>query len=706
MTLNISFSLPFTDPVLVFFLALIIILFAPIFLKKLKIPSIVGLIIAGVLIGPHGFNLLLRDSSIILFGTVGLLYIMFLAALELDMEEFKKNKYRSLTFGMLVFSIPIITGVFVCYYFLKMDFYVAVFVSNIFSTYTLVAYPIISRLGIAKNEAVMIAVGGVIIADTSVLLLMTVIKETISGMMDTAFALQLTLSIIVFAFIVLWLFPIIGRWFFRKIISDSTSQFIFILAMIFLAAFLSQLAGIEPIIGAFLAGLSLNRLIPHTSPLMNRIEFVGNALFIPFFLISVGMLVDPRVLFKGTEALKVAGAFVLVTLTTKWVAAYITQKLYNYSITQRKLLFGLSTAKAAATIAIVMVGFNVGIVDENILNGTILLILVTCLVSTFVVDSAGRKLALEETQVKPGVSQSRERILVPLANPNTIEQLIDFSVMIKRPNSEEPIYPLIVVKDDTEAKEKIISGKKLLEKAAKHASATESKTHVITRIDLNAASGILRAAKEFMITDVVIGWHGKAKTTDRIFGTTLDDLLRNSEQMILVTKILHPLNTVKRVVAAVPPNAEKEVGFKRWLRKVKRLSKQTGAPLLFLCTKESQKFIEPVISELKPKMKADFQLFSQWKKLEALSQKITPDDLLIVISARQGSISYHPHLDHVPRQLGKIFNNISFVIIYPQPIALDISDSILQFQDFSAPIPENIRKIGKLNFIKKFLRKT
>lgn len=704
MFLNISFSLPFTDPVLVFFLALIIILFAPIFLKKIKIPSIVGLIIAGVLIGPHGFNLLLRDSSIILFGTVGLLYIMFLAALELDIEEFKKNKYRSLTFGMLVFSIPIIVGVIVCYYFLKMNFYVAIFVSNIFATYTLVAYPIISRLGIAKNEAVMVAVGGVIIADTSVLLLMTVIKEMISGMMDTAFALELGISIIVFAIIVLWLFPIIGRWFFRKVISDSTSQFIFILAMIFLAAFLSQLAGIEPIIGAFLAGLSLNRLIPHTSPLMNRIEFVGNALFIPFFLISVGMLVDPKVLFKGTEALKVAATFVVVTLITKWIAAYITQKMYNYSITQRKLLFGLSTAKAAATIAIIMVGFNAGIVDENILNGAILLILITCLVSTFIVDSAGRKLALEETQVKHGISQGQERILVPVSNPNTIEQLIDFSVMIKRPNSEEPIYPLAIVKDDTEAKEKIIFSKKLLEQAAKYASATESKTHIITRIDLNTASGILRAAKEFMITDIVIGWHGKTKTTDRIFGTTLDDLLRNSEQMILVTRILHPLNTASRVVVAVPPNAEKEIGFKRWVRKVKRLSKQTGAPITFLCSKASEEFIKPIITELKPRMKADFQYFTNWKKPENLLQKITPDDLLVVISARQGSVSYHSYLDNVPRQLGKIFNNISFVIIYPQPIALDIADSILQFQDFSAPIPEKIGKFG--NLIKKFLGKT
>lgn len=702
-----SFSLPFTDPVLVFFLALIIILFAPILLRKIKVPSIIGLIIAGVLVGPHGFNLLLRDSSIILFGTVGLLYIMFLAALELDMEEFKKNRVRSFLFGSLIFAIPFFIGILVCYYFLEMNLLSSVFVANMFSTYTLVAYPIVSRLGITKNEAVMVAVGGVIVADTAVLLLMAVILTTSDGSIDLEFIIRFFLSVTIFAFIVLYLFPIIGRWFFRNIIGDSISQFIFVLAMVFASAFLSQLAGVEPIIGAFLAGLSLNRLIPRTSPLMNRIEFVGNSLFIPFFLISVGMMVNLKIIFKGQEALVVAATFVIVTLITKWVAAFITQKIFGYTPTQRKLLFGLSAAKAAATIAIILIGYNAGIVNENVLNGTILLILVTCLVSSFITESAGRKLAIEETGLKPKISEPPERILVPISNPENIEQLIDFSVMIRRPNSEEPIFPLAVVKDDAEAKEKITLSNKMLEKAVIHASATDSKTQVITRVDLNTASGILRAAKELLITDIVLGWHGKTKATDRIFGTTLDDILRNSEQMVLVTRIIHPLNTLKRVVVAVPPNAEKEISFKRWVRKVKRLSKQTGSSLLFLCTRESEVVIRPLVEELKPRMKSEFQLFTNWKKLEGLSKRITPDDLLVIISARQGSVSYHSYLDKVPRQLGKFFTNFSFIIIYPQQVALEISDSLLQFREFTnAPISQNIERLGRLGkFLQRIFKK-
>ena len=707
MLLFFDFSLPFTDPVLVFFIALLIILFAPILLRKIKIPSIVGLIIAGVLIGPHGFNLLLRDSSIVLFGTIGLLYIMFLAALELDMEEFRKKLHRSIIFGGLIFCIPIITGIPVCYYFLDMNLMTSVFVANIFSTFTLVSYPIVSRLGITKNEVVVLAVGGVIIADTSVLLLMSTLLAVSDGTINSIFALRFIISISLFAFIVLWLFPKIGRLFFRYVISDSTSQYIFVLAMVFASAFLSRLAGVEPIIGAFLAGLSLNRLIPRFSPLMNRIEFVGNALFIPFFLISVGMVVDLKIIFNGNEALIIAATFIAVALSTKWVATFITQKIFGYTTLQRKLLFGLSTSKAAATIAIVLIGYNAGIVNENVLNGTILLILVTCLVSSIITDSSGKKIAIEETQAKPIIAEPPERILVPISNPVTIEQMLDFAIMIKRPNSEEPIFPLAVVKDGQESKDKIIESNKMLQQAVVHASATENKVQVVTRVDPNITNGILRAVKELMISDVVMGWHGKSNTTDKIFGTTLGGILHKSEQMIIVTRILIPLNTVQRVMVVVPPNAEKEIGFIRWVRKTKRLSKQTGAPLTYFCTKETEKSIFSIVGGLKPKMNAQFRHFENWRSFESLSKMVTPDDFFVVISARRGSVSYDKVLENILSLLGRLFKNRSFIIIYPEQIAGAISDRILQLGEFSnVPITENIKRIGRFGkFLGNFFSK-
>jgi len=290
-------ALPLSNPVLKFLVILIIILFAPIILNRFKIPHILGLIIAGAVIGPNGFNLLLRDSSIILSGTAGLLYIMFLAGLEIDLAEFKKNSGKSLLFGMFTFLIPMALGTLTGLYVLEMTLMSSILLASMFASHTLIAYPILSKLGVTKNRAVNISVGGTMITDTLALLVLAVIVGMNAGVVDAAFWTRLSLSMVLFGLIVVFVFPVIARWFLKRF-DDSVSQYIFVLVMVFLGAVLAELAGIEAIVGAFLSGLALNRLIPSTSSLMNRIEFVGNAVFIPFFLIGVGMLVDFRAFFK------------------------------------------------------------------------------------------------------------------------------------------------------------------------------------------------------------------------------------------------------------------------------------------------------------------------------------------------------------------------------------------------------------------------
>ncbi|HEU4554164.1 MAG TPA: cation:proton antiporter, partial [Chitinophaga sp.] len=452
--LLLDISLPLKDPIPIFSLVLFIILLAPVILRKFRIPSIVGLILAGMAIGDHGFKII-EKGSIDLLGNAGLLYIMFLAGLELDMAEFRKNRYRSLVFGAFTFFIPLILGYFICTYWLQFNFMAALLVSSMFATHTLVAYPLASRLGINKNEAVTVAVGGTIITDTAVLLILAIITGAAAGNLNMYFWVRLGVSVAVFAVIILWIFPMVGRWFFKKIKDDKTSHFVFVFALVFLAAFLAELAGVEGIIGAFLAGLALNRLIPHTSVLMNRISFVGNALFIPFFLISVGMVVNLRVLLQGPEALIIAASLTVMALFSKWMAAFFTQLCFRYSVPQRNVIFGLSSAHAAATIAVILIGFNLGIVNERVLNGTVLLILVTCLVSSFVTENAGRRLAIAEAEQKPEMDKSPERILVPVSNPERIEALLDLALMIKEPGALTPVYPLAVVQDDAEARERI-----------------------------------------------------------------------------------------------------------------------------------------------------------------------------------------------------------------------------------------------------------
>ena len=565
LPLLVDLSTPFKEPVIIFSIVLCIILLSPVLLNRLRIPSIVGMIIAGVVIGPHGFNLLERDGAIVLFGTVGLLYIMFLAGLEIEMTGFKKNATKSTVFGLLTFIIPFIIGYVVCKNLLHLELIPSLITASMFSTQTLIAYPIITRLGITKARPVSLTVGGTIITDTLVLLLFSVITNFSLAKTDSIFWVRLGISVIAFAFIVLYIFPIIAKWFFRKLEGEGGSQFIFVLTIVFLAAFLSQLAGLEHIIGAFLAGIALNRLIPHQSALKNRLVFVGNNIFIPFFLINVGMIINLQVLFNGTYALYVAGVLVVVALSTKYIAAIITQKIYRFTSNEGNLIFGLSTAHAAATLAIILVGFDLGLLSENILNGTIIVILVSCLVSSFVTEAAGRKYVIAQNRKIDTDPEILERILVPVGNPDSAHNLLDLALLIRNPGSKEPIYPLAVIEDDADTKEKILRSKRGLELAAEHISSADTSVQVLTRVDVNIASGISRAIKELGITEVVMGWHEKITTSDRIFGSLLHNIIHGNEQMLWISKIIKPVNTFNKIAVLMPPNAEFESGFFRWL---------------------------------------------------------------------------------------------------------------------------------------------
>lgn len=700
LVLLMNTNLPLKDPVPIFSLVLFIILLAPILLRKLRIPSIIGLIIAGMLIGDHGFKIIQKDS-IDLFAKAGLLYIMFLAGLELDMTEFRKNRYRSMVFGAFTFFIPLTMGFVVCTYVLQFNFMATLLVSSMFATHTLVAYPLASRLGITKNEAVTVAVGGTIITDTAVLLILAVITGAQAGNLNTYFWVRLGISLTIFAAIILWLMPMLGRWFFKKIKDDKTSHFIFVLALVFASAFLAELAGVEGIIGAFLAGLALNQLIPHTSPLMNRIEFVGNAIFIPFFLISVGMLVDLRVLLNGPEALIIAGALTLMALSSKWLAALFTQLVFKYSANQRKVIFGLSSAHAAATIAVILIGYNMHIVDEHVLNGTVILILITCLVGSFVTENAGRRLAILEAEGKPEVDDQPERILVPVSNPDRIEALLDFAVMIKDSNAPTPIYPLAVVQDNEEAKEKIHLTNKMLEKAVIHAAATESAVQVVTRIDLNVSDGITRATKELLISDVILGWTDKTSTTDRwlgnIFGTTLDNVLQRVWETVYVCNFHSPLNTTKKMVLVMPPNAEYELGFLHYMQKMFMLAKQAGARLLVFCNEKTQTITTAFAEQTKMSVDLSFRQFDTIEDFLILSREITRDDLVVVVTARKSTLSYHAYMDGIPAKLERHFKDNNVILLYPEQREFDSLEAGLQAEDLTlAPIQEQIANLNKL----------
>lgn len=658
--------LPLEEPVPIFTLILFIILFVPLLLKKIRVPGLIGLVIAGIVVGPFGLNILERDASIVLFGTVGLLYLMFQAGLEIDLTDFMKNRNQSMIFGLLSALLPVVGGTLLGRYVLQFSWPASILLSSMMASHTLLAYPIVSRMGVSRNPVVAMTIGGTLIADTIALIILAVISGSQEGALDASFWLQLLIALPVLGFVVMGVFPRIGAWFFRNEQSDGSAQYVFVLMVVFAAAFLSEIVGLEPILGAFLAGLALNRLIPHTSPLMNRIEFLGNALFIPFFLISVGMLVDLRVLFQGVNVLIVAGTMILLALVGKWLAAFIVQQLFRYSVTERNLVFGLSAARAAATLAIALVGFDLALFDEDVLNGTVLMILITSLISTFVVENAARQLAITEKERSPDLKEIPERILVPISNPATVEQLIDLAVMIKSPQSKEPLYPLVVVKDDEAARERVLASRNMLQKALKHAAASNTPIEIVSRVDLNVANGIRRAIQEKVITDVIMGWNGEVTATRRIFGTVLDNLLDSTPQMILVSKMTHPLNITRRLITLLPPYAECESGFGHLLQRLIILARQTAAPLHFYGAPDTLSALKVTVQKAKPPVKAQYHEFTDWDDFLILGREVTQDDLFLVVSAREDTISHIRQLNDIPAKLAKHFANHSFVILYPE----------------------------------------
>ncbi len=700
------FSLPLENPILIFSLILFIILFSSIFLNKISIPNLVGLILAGALIGPSGLNLMLRDSSVILFGTVGLLYIMFLAGLEIDLSEFKKNSFKSIVFGLYTFLIPMTLGTLLGIYILNFSVLTSVLLASMFASHTLIAYPIISKLGVTKNRAVNITVGGTLITDTAALIVLAVIAGMSTGELTETFWLRISLSIILFGVVVLFGFPVIGRWFFKRY-DDNILQFIFVLGMVFLGGFLAEVAGIEAIIGAFLAGLALNRLIPRTSPLMNRIEFVGNALFIPFFLIGVGMLIDYRAFFTDLETIKVGVLMTVTATVAKFLAAWLTQKTFGFSSDERKIIFGLSNAQAAATLAAILVGYNiilgytpdgtpVRLLGDSILNGTIMMILFTCTLASFSAQKGAQNIAMKESTAEESTdSEKVDRILIPLSNIETVEELVNLSITLKSSPKRGKLIGLNILNSlsSNESAEK--EAQKLMEKAEKIASASDNYLVPIVRYDSNVVNGITNVVKENKVTDIIIGLHQKKGISDSFLGNLAQGILHRNNVTTLIYKPLQPFATIKRNVIFVPDNAEKEVGFPFWLLRVWNIGRNTGSKLVFYASQEIISLLSSIHYD--HPVEAEFNVFSDWNDFLILAREIRNDDNLIFILSRPDYPSYHVLMAKTSTYLNMYFQNNNFTLVYPMQTGVSDENGYNPSDpSMYAPLAENLQKLDDL----------
>lgn len=668
---NVDIDFPITDPTWIFLLVLIIILFAPLLLSRLRISHIIGLILAGIIVGEHGLNILERDSSFELFGKVGLYYIMFLSGLEMDLEDFKKNRIKALVFGLFTFLIPMVLGVCSSMSILEYNFTTSVLLASMYASHTLITYPIVSRYGLSRLRSVSITIGGTAITVALALLVLAIISGLNRGEINEMFWIWMGVKVAIVSFIIIFFFPRTGRWFFRHY-EDNIMQFIFVLVMIFLGGALLELAGMEGILGAFLVGLVLNRLIPNISPLMNRLEFVGNALFIPYFLIGVGMIIDIRALFTGAEALKVAIVMTVVATFSKWLAAWLTQKCFGMRSSEREVIFGLSNAQAAATLAAVLVGNKIEIspgvplLNDDILNGTVVMILFTCIISSVATEHAARKIATEDdfndTDDKP---KEEENILIPVANPENIDGLINMALLMKEPKRRDGLIALSVINDNNVSEARLVQGKRSLERSAMVAAAADVTMNTVTRFDLNIASGIIHTLKEYNASEVVIGLHRKITLVDSFLGKLTENLLNGTHRQVMIVKTLIPVNTLRRIVVAVPAKAEYEVGFFKWVERLCRMGLQLGCRVHFFSNKDTQRYLEGYINRKYRGVRSEFSELADWDDLLLLTGHVNYDHLLVIVSARRGFISYDPSFEKLPSQVSRYFNNSSLMVLYP-----------------------------------------
>ena len=668
---NLAQYFPITDPTLIFFVVLLMILLSPIIMGRLRIPHIIGMVLAGVLVGEYGLNILKRDASFELFGSVGLYYTMFLAGLEMDMEGLKKNKVRISMFGVLTFAVPFVLTYFMAVCLLGYSSMSALLLSCIMSSNTLIAYPIVGRYGLTQHPSSTLSVGATMISLLLSLIGMAMIVNSFGGGSGGAFWVWFLLKFALYISGLIWMLPRITRWFLRRY-SDAVMQFIFVLAMLFLSAALSDAIGLEGIFGAFFSGLILNRFIPRFSPLMNRIEFTGNALFIPYFLIGVGMLINVRLLFEGTHILWVVLCIVFFGTFGKGIAAYLVGFLLRLPRVMSDMIFGLTSAHAAGAIAMVMVGLKLEVApgqylfDDVVLNGIVMMILFTCIISTLVTENAAQRIRLMKKEEPEMVkTDNDEKILIPVKYPEYADSLLSLAMLMRNRKLKREIVALNVVYDDVNVAANQEEGRRLLEHLQQHASAADVPLETQVRIAANIANGIKHAFKEFQASEIIMGLHGRQELTKGFWGEFTQSLYNGLSRQIIITRITQPLNTIRRIQVAVPSRAEFEPGFYRWLERLSRLAANLECRIVFHGRQDTLQLLNGYVRNRHPKVRAEYKEMEHWNEVPKLAAQVNEDHLFVLITARKGTISYKSAMERLPQEVNRFFKGKTIMMIFP-----------------------------------------
>ena len=678
---DLSQYFPITDPTLIFFVVLCIILIAPIIMGKLRIPHIIGMVLAGVLIGGYGLNILKRDDSFELFGKVGMYYIMFLAGLEMDKEGMKKSKSRLVTFGLLTAAVPFVITYFISIWLMGYSQMSSLLLGCIMASNTLVAYPIVCRYGLQQHPATALSVGSTMIALFLSLTVIAAIAGAFTGGGGVWFWVMFLVKILLFCAALIFFIPRVTRWFLHRY-SDAVMQFIFVMAIMFLSAALAEAAGLEGILGAFISGLILNRFIPALSPLMNRIEFIGNALFIPYFLIGVGMLINVRVLFMGGNIIWVVLFMVFVGTFGKALAAYLACIHFRMPLSSGHLMCGLTSAHAAGAIAMVMVGMKLEVspghylVDDTMLNGVVIMILFTCIISSIITERSAKRLVLQGDAVhhnKDG--QDDEKILLPVKYPELAEGLLNVAIMMRNQKLNRGLVALNIVYDDINRHDNQERGRRLLNDLIRQASASDVRMQTQVRVAANIANGIKHAFKEFDASEIIMGLHIHKEISPKFWGEFAQSLYNGLNRQIIFVRLKQPLNTLRCIKVAVPSRAEFEAGFTRWLERLARLAGNLDCRILFYARKDCNDMISDFIRSRHPSVRAEYETMEHWNELPHLASHMNDDHLMVFVTSRKGNISYKTAFEKLPKEIEQYYAGKSLMIVFPDQYG-DRSDSM------------------------------
>lgn len=582
------------EPIVPFTLLLAVILMVPLIFKRLGLPELVGLLVAGIVLGPNALNLLQSDSKIIaLLSDIGLVYLMFVAGLEIDIQQFRVTRNRSIGFGSLTFAVPMVTGIILGRAF-GFGWNASILIGSLLASHTLLAYPIISRMGVVKNEAVTVTIGATIFTDIGALLVLAVCVGIHAGDFTTLNLITLLGSLIIYSCVVLFGFDWVGRHFFKQSGDEEGNQFLFVLLSVFLAALGAQLIGVEKIIGAFLAGLAVNDVVGE-SPVKEKVIFVGSVLFIPIFFIDMGLLINVPAFIKTLTSFTLTLAIVLALIGSKFVAALLAKLAYRYSWQEMVTMWSLSLPQVAATLAATLVGYKAGLLTEEVLNSVIVLMLVTATLGPIITarSAVGLKLPAEELALEAmplgshATPQHPFTIVVPVSNPNTQKNLIEMAALLAK-QAQGRIVPLAIALGHTQSPTEELTGalsqsQSLVQRAVEMSREYGVEAQPMVRIDNNVAQGLSLASLEQDAQLIVMGWGEQSSLRTWLFGNMIDNVLWASHCTVAVTRLLDAPHKIQRILAVIETVTTQAIPVLQFSQLL-AAQNQANVTLLHVCT--------------------------------------------------------------------------------------------------------------------------